>query len=103
MEVSNLSFLNCDVFIKFNHHEYVETDYLKKKIFLCSKKQKLWNCRYQVFSRPFQTFSRPSLFFVSSLGIRASVRLRQMGSISTLTFPELCQVFASFCHLHPQG
>ena len=31
MEVSNLSFLNCDVFIKFNHHEYVETDYLKKK------------------------------------------------------------------------
>ena len=98
MEVSNLSFLNCDVFIKFNHHEYVETDYLKKKIFLCSKKQKLWNCRYQVFSR-----KPSSLFFVSSLGIRASVRLRQMGSISTLTFPELCQVFASFCHLHPQG
>lgn len=31
MEVSNLSFLNCDVFIKFNHHEYVETDYLEKK------------------------------------------------------------------------
>lgn len=24
-------FLNCDVFIKFNHHEYMETDYLKKK------------------------------------------------------------------------
>ena len=98
MEVSNLSFLNCDVFIKFNHHEYVETDYLKKKkILLCSKKQKLWNCRHQVFSR-----KPPSLFFVSSLGIRASVRLRQMGSISTLTFPELCQIFASFCHLHPQ-
>lgn len=31
MEVSNLSFLNCDVFIKFNHHEYMQTDYLEKK------------------------------------------------------------------------
>lgn len=27
--VSNLSFLNCDVFIKFNRHEYMENDYLK--------------------------------------------------------------------------
>ena len=30
---------------------------LKKKILLCSKKQKLWNCRHQVFSR-----KPPSLF-----------------------------------------
>lgn len=29
--LSNLSFLNSDVFIKFNRHEYMENDYLKKK------------------------------------------------------------------------
>lgn len=30
MVVSNLSFLSCDVFIKFNCHEYMEKNYLKK-------------------------------------------------------------------------
>lgn len=31
MVVSNLSFLNCDVFIKFNRQEYMENDYLKER------------------------------------------------------------------------
>lgn len=43
----------------------------------------------------------PSLVCASFLGLRASLRLRQMGSVTWLPFPELSPVSPGFCQPCP--
>lgn len=94
-----MSSLNCDVFIKFNRHEYMENDYVKKK----KVKRNTGVAKDENFKTALQALLKnpPSLFCTSFLGLRASMRLRQMGSVAMQPFPLLSLISPGYCRPSP--
>lgn len=78
--VSNLSFLNCDVFIKFNHHEYTENDYLKKK------KPTLVGLRMDVLKLQIVSLLKEAILL---FGCQDLCVAQMDGGATRLAFPEL--------------